>query len=81
MLSGGQIQRIGIARAIYHQSDILIFDESTSALDFTTEQKIMDEIINLKNKKTIIIISHKISILKICDKIYELKDKNLKLKI
>ena len=41
----------------------------------------MDEIINLKNKKTIIIISHKISILKICDKIYELKDKNLKLKI
>jgi ATP-binding cassette, subfamily B, bacterial PglK len=81
MLSGGQIQRIGIARAIYHQSDILIFDESTSALDLTTEQKIMDEIINLKNKKTIIIISHKISILKICDKTYELKDKNLKLKI
>ena len=81
MLSGGQIQRIGIARAIYNQSDILIFDESTSALDIDSEKKILGEIINLKNKKTVIMISHKISVLKICDKIYEVKDKNLKLKI
>ena len=81
MLSGGQIQRIGIARAIYHKSEILIFDESTNSLDADSEQKIIDAIVSLKNKKTIIIISHKISILKICDKIYDLKDKNLKLKI
>lgn len=79
MLSGGQIQRIGIARAIYHKSEILIFDESTNSLDVDIEQKIIDEVHNLKKFKTIIMISHKMSVLKICDKIYELKNKKLKL--
>ena len=79
MLSGGQIQRIGIARALYHESDILIFDESTNALDINSEEKIIEEIKNLKNIKTIIMISHKMSILKICDKVYELKNKTLNL--
>ena len=80
MLSGGQIQRIGIARAIYHQSEILIFDESTNALDELSEKKILGEIKNLKQIKTIIIISHKISNLEICDKVYELKNKKLSIK-
>ena len=77
MLSGGQIQRIGIARAIYHQSEILIFDESTNALDSEAEQKIIEEIKDLKKTKTIIIISHKLSNLEICDKVYQLKNKQL----
>ena len=81
MLSGGQIQRIGIARAIYHESEILIFDESTNALDLQTEKKIIEEIKELKNTNTIIIISHKMSTLNVCDKVYELKDKKLNIKI
>ena len=80
MLSGGQIQRIGIARAIYHKSEILIFDESTNSLDVDSEQKIIDAIVSLKDKKTIIMISHKMSVLKICNKIYKIKDKKLELK-
>jgi ABC-type bacteriocin/lantibiotic exporter with double-glycine peptidase domain len=80
MLSGGQIQRIGIARAIYHKSEVLIFDEATNSLDVDSEQKIIDEIVGLKDKKTIIMISHKMSVLKVCNKIYEVKDKKLVLK-
>ena len=80
MLSGGQIQRIGIARAIYHKSEILIFDEATNSLDVDSEQKIIDEIVGLKDKKTIIMISHKMSVLKVCNRIYEVKDKKLVLK-
>ena len=80
MLSGGQIQRIGIARAIYHESEILIFDESTNALDLKSENNIIEEIKELKNSKTIIVISHKLSTLNICDKVYELKDRKLDLK-
>lgn len=74
-ISGGQRQRIGIARAIYNNPDILIFDESTNALDNYTEKKIMDEINLLKGKKTIIFISHKKEILKNCDKILDLNEK------
>jgi ABC-type multidrug transport system fused ATPase/permease subunit len=80
MLSGGQAQRLGIARALYHHSEILIFDESTNSLDTEVEKKIMNEIKELKKIKTIIIISHKLELLKICDKIYELKNKTLNLK-
>lgn len=79
-ISGGQIQRIGIARAIYHESEILIFDESTNALDLKSENKIIEEIKALKNSKTIIVISHKLSNLSICDRVYELKDRKLELK-
>ena len=76
-LSGGQKQRIGIARAIYKDPDILILDEATSALDFNTEKKIIDDIKKLKNKITIIIVSHRLNSLKICDQIFEIKNKKI----
>lgn len=72
-LSGGQIQRIGIARELYRNSDIIIFDESTSALDISTENLILDCIKNLKKNKTVILISHRENTLKICDAIIKLK--------
>ena len=76
-ISGGQRQRIGIARAIYNNPEVLIFDESTNALDNFTEKKILDEIHLLKGKKTIILISHKKDNLKNCDKILDLDEKNI----
>lgn len=78
-LSGGQIQRIGIARALYNNPDIIVFDEATSALDYDTENEVMKTVNSLKNK-TIIIIAHRINTLKDCDKIYELKSGNLEQK-
>ena len=68
-LSGGEIQRIGIARALIVNPEILIFDEATSALDTFTENEILNEINSLPNK-TIIMVSHRINSLKYCDKIY-----------
>ncbi len=73
-LSGGQVQRIGIARALYRKPAILILDEATSALDYETEKGIMKSIYGLKGGITIIIIAHRISTLYNCDKIIELKD-------
>ena len=72
-LSGGQQQRIGIARALYKQASVLIFDEATSALDNKTERAIMEIIENLKKEFTILIIAHRLSTLKNCDTIIELK--------
>ena len=76
-ISGGQKQRLGIARALYNNPDILVFDESTSALDSKSENKILNTINELKGKKTIIMISHKKSILKNCNKIFEIKNRYL----
>jgi ATP-binding cassette, subfamily B, bacterial PglK len=78
LLSGGQIQRIGIARALYSQNNLLILDEATNALDFATEEKIIK---NLKTnyKLTIVMITHKIKNLEYCDSIYEIKDKKINL--
>jgi len=67
-LSGGQLQRIGIARAIYDDPDVLVLDEATSALDTETEQKIMDEIYNVSINKTLIVIAHRISTVERCDR-------------
>jgi len=71
-LSGGQRQRIGIDRALYHNPSILVLDEATSALDSETEEDVMDSIIHLKGKKTILIVAHRLSTLKSCDKIYKM---------
>ena len=76
-LSGGQIQRIGIARAINNNAKILIFDESTSALDAETEKGLINDIYKLKSKKTLIMISHRMSILEHCDHVYNLKNKSI----
>ena len=73
-ISGGQLQRIGIARALYNDPEILIFDESTSALDNNAEKEIVNTIKNLSKTKTIIIISHNKFPLTICDIVYEIKD-------
>lgn len=68
-LSGGQRQRIGIARALYHNPDILLFDEATSALDVVTEEAVMNSINALVKHKTIIIVAHRLTTLKNCDQI------------
>lgn len=77
-LSGGQRQRIGIARALYHDPEVLVFDEATSALDESTEANFMSSIEQFKGEKTIIIVTHRLSTLRFCDAIYELKKTKLK---
>ena len=72
-LSGGQRQRIGIARALYHGPKVLVLDEATSALDNQTEKAVMDAINNLHKNITIIIIAHRLSTVKKCDKIFLLE--------
>ncbi len=76
-LSGGQRQRIGIARALYKQAKVLVFDEATSALDNNTEQSVMDAIDRIDSNITIIMIAHRLTTLKSCDKIVEIKEGKL----
>ena len=71
-LSGGQRQRIALARAFYHKREILVLDEATSALDDETEREIVKEIQELKGKKTMIVIAHRLTTLRYCDQIYRL---------
>ncbi len=77
-ISGGQRQRIGLARALAHDAKILILDEATSALDKRTEDNIFDTLKKISIKKSILIITHNRNLLNYCNKIYCLKDGNLK---
>lgn len=72
--SGGQRQRIAIARALYENPDILVLDEATSALDSETEDAVMEAIDLLQGLKTLIIVAHRLTTIRNCDKIYEIKD-------
>ena len=76
-LSGGQKQRIGIARALYHNPDILVLDEATSALDLETEKEVMRTIFSIKGEKTIIIIAHRLSTLDIADEVYKIENNKI----
>tara|TARA_B100000963_G_scaffold361865_1_gene400405 strand:- start:1736 stop:3532 length:1797 start_codon:yes stop_codon:yes gene_type:complete len=76
-LSGGQLQRLGIARSIYKNSSLLILDEATSALDTLTESKIMESLNKLKSRPTIIMISHRLKTLLNCKYIVEIKNNKI----
>ena len=73
-ISGGQRQRLGIARALYHDPELLIFDEATSALDNDTETAIMEAVDKLHGQKTLVIIAHRLRTIENCDIIYEVKE-------
>ena len=70
-ISGGQRQRLGIARALYHNPEILVFDEATSALDNETEAAVMDAINSFHGRKTMVIIAHRLNTIEKCDIIYK----------
>lgn len=76
-LSGGQRQRIGIARALYKKANVLIFDEATSALDNETEREVMEAVKSLDSEITVLIIAHRLTTLKDCDKVVKLDKKTL----
>lgn len=73
-LSGGQRQRLGLARALYHRPNVLVLDEATSSLDSETEARVIDTIARLRRSLTIITVSHRLSTLKHCDRIYLLQN-------
>lgn len=76
-VSGGQRQRIALARAFYYDSEVLILDESTSALDTETADEIINELRQLKGKVTIIVITHQNALLELCNKVYQLESGNI----
>ena len=78
-ISGGQKQKIGIARALYRQPEILIYDEPTSAMDLNSEEHLTETIFNQAKEKTLIIISHREKVLRYCDFVYKLENKNISL--
>ena len=77
-ISGGQSQRIGIARALYKKSNVLLLDEVTSALDINTEKLLIKNLMNLKNNITIVFIAHRLSTLSRCSRILEIKNGSIK---
>ena len=73
-ISGGERQRLGIARALYHNPDVLVFDEATSALDNATEKAVMEAIDSFHGKKTMLIIAHRLNTIENCDYIYKVEN-------
>ena len=73
-VSGGQRQRIGIARALYHEPQVLVLDEATSSLDIETETEVMSAIRALQGFKTILIVAHRLSTVQHCDRVYRIED-------
>ena len=73
-VSGGQRQRIGIARALYHEPQVLVLDEATSSLDIETETEVMSAIRDLQGYKTILIVAHRLSTVQHCDRLYRIQD-------
>jgi len=73
-VSGGQRQRIGIARALYHEPQVLVLDEATSSLDIETETEVMGAIRALQGFKTIFIVAHRLSTVQHCDRLYRIED-------
>jgi ABC-type multidrug transport system fused ATPase/permease subunit len=76
-LSGGQRQRIGIARALYHNPDVLVLDEATSSLDTETEHGVMQAVQALQGEKTVIIVAHRLSTVEYCDRLYRLESSRI----
>lgn len=76
-LSGGQCQRVGIARALYHDPQVLMLDEASSALDIATEEAVMSAVNALRSRKTVLIIAHRLSTVAQCDALYEVADGRL----
>jgi ABC-type multidrug transport system fused ATPase/permease subunit len=73
-VSGGQRQRLGLARALYHDPEVLVLDEATSSLDGATQKAVMEAINNIAKVKTMIIIAHRLSTIQHCDSIYVIED-------
>lgn len=76
-ISGGQRQRLGIARALYHNPEILVFDEATSALDGDTEAAVMEAVNSFHGKKTMVIIAHRLNTIAKCDIIYKVENEKI----
>lgn len=72
-LSGGQLQRVGIARALYHDPDVLVLDEATSSLDTLTERGVMEAVRALHGEKTIVIVAHRLSTVEQCDRLFQME--------
>lgn len=76
-VSGGQRQRIALARALYKDFKLLVMDEATAALDMETEKAVIDSIRQVKGNKTILMVTHHMSLANECDMIYKIEDKKI----
>ena len=76
-LSGGERQRLGIARALYHDPDVLVMDEPTSALDYATEHEVIRAIDTMRGQKTVVVVSHRLTAVRSCDEIYMVRQGRL----